>query len=59
MDNVLFARTFETPKEAFDFAENKGIEVVIGEEKYWLIRTDTKEEIYKNREELGGLLSKE
>jgi hypothetical protein len=47
-DNILFARTFETPDEAFDFAENKIVEEVIGDEIYLLIWTDTKADIYKN-----------
>jgi hypothetical protein len=47
-DNILFARTFETPNEAFDFAENKIVEEVIGDEKYLLIWTDNKTDIYKN-----------
>jgi len=46
-DNILFARIFETPDEAFDFAENKMVEEVLGEEKYLLIWTDTKVDIYK------------
>ena len=58
-DNILFARTFETPVEAFDFAENKIVEEVIGDVKYMLIWTDTKVDIYKNMDELGGLNYKE
>lgn len=57
-DNVLFARTFDTPDEAFDFAENKTVEEVIGDEKYMLVWTDTKEDIYKNSNELDELLNK-
>lgn len=51
-DNILFARTFETPDEAFDFAENKLVEEVIGDEKYMLIWSDNKIDIYKRPEEL-------
>jgi len=57
-DNILFARTFETPDEAFDFAENKTVEEVIGDEKYMLIWSDTKVDIYKNSNELDELQNK-
>jgi hypothetical protein len=50
-DNILFARTFETPDEALDFAENKIVEEVIGDVKYLLVWTDTKVDIYRNKED--------
>ena len=47
-DNILFARTFETPDEAVDFAENKIVKEVIGDELELYIWTDTKLSIYDN-----------
>ena len=47
-ENILFARTFETPEEAVDFAENKIVKEVIGDELELYIWTDTKLSIYDN-----------